>query len=66
MMVMLSQVEVNMMNKNEIIVVKNKDKIIIAFNGCKLIKPIDKFKDLSEEEIKIWFIKEMEMESEVT
>lgn len=55
-----------MINKDEVIVVKSKDKVIIAFKGCKLIKPIDKFKDLSEEEIKSWFIKEMEMESEVT
>lgn len=48
-----------MINLEEILVIKDKNQIIIGFNGSKLFKSINGFEDKSEDEIKSWFIKEV-------
>jgi len=46
------------MDKSKILVCKTKDKIIICYDGKKLIKDINGFENMTKEEIKEWFIKE--------
>jgi hypothetical protein len=48
------------MNKEEILVCKMKDKVVISYDGKRLIKNAIDFKDMSNEQIKEWFIKEMD------
>lgn len=55
-----------MIDLNEIIVIKDKSQIIIGFNGSKLCKSIEGFENLSEDEIKSWFVKEVLHIEEVT
>lgn len=44
------------MDRNNIIVCKNSKSCVIYYNGMKFIDSIEKYKDLSEEEIKDLFI----------
>ncbi len=46
-----------MIDIEQIFIVKNNLNITIYYDGKKLIKPIDEFKDMSENDIKLWFIK---------
>jgi hypothetical protein len=39
------------------LIIKNKDNVIISYNGRKLIEPIDKYKNMSDKEILNNFIK---------
>lgn len=48
-----------MVNKENILVTKNKNEIIISYDGKKLVKPIQGFEHLSKSEIKDWFLKEV-------
>lgn len=52
------------MNKEDLIVTKKDSEIIITFNGTKLIRPIQGFKQLSEDDIKQWFINEFNKKGE--
>jgi hypothetical protein len=48
-----------MIKKSDILVFKNKCNVIISFNGCRLIKPIDGFEKMSIIEITDLFWKEI-------
>lgn len=39
------------------LIVRSNDNVIISYNGRKLIEPINKYKNMSEEEILNSFIK---------
>jgi virulence-associated protein VagC len=48
------------MDKNKLLVCKTGNQVIICYNGKKVIEPLDKYKDLSKEEIKEQFLQEIE------
>jgi hypothetical protein len=48
-----------MIDKNKILIIKNDTQVIICFNGCKLIKPIAGFEDMSKDAIRDIFWKEI-------
>ena len=48
-----------MIDKNRIIVLKNDVRILIFYNGCKLIKPIAGFEHMSTDKIKAMFMDEL-------
>jgi hypothetical protein len=49
-----------MIDKNKILVVIRNDKVIISYDGKNYITQMDKYKDLSKEQIKEKFIEEIE------
>lgn len=42
---------------NKPLIIRNKNNIIISFNGRKLIQPLSKYKDMTDEEIILEFSK---------
>jgi len=42
---------------NKPLIIRNKKNIIISYNGKKLIQPIEKYKDMTNDEIIQHFIK---------
>lgn len=47
------------MDKDEILIVKSFNQVVISYMGKKLTLPIDKFINMDKDQIKDWYIQEM-------
>jgi hypothetical protein len=54
-----------MINLEDILVIKNKNEVMIGFNGYKLIRPANEFEHKTEKQIKQWFVEEVLLFKEV-
>jgi hypothetical protein len=48
------------MEKIKVLVCKTETQVIICYNGKKIVQSVEKYKDLSKEEIKEQFLHEIE------